>query len=67
MIVQYPHVEVDTPIGLSEINNAVTKSTGTLSGIVLTSDKNLAIANARVFVKGSSIDVKTDVNGKFSV
>ncbi|MEA3370994.1 MAG: carboxypeptidase-like regulatory domain-containing protein, partial [Campylobacterota bacterium] len=43
------------------------KFTGVLSGVVLTSDKNQPIQNARIFVKGTSIDAKTDENGKFSV
>lgn len=60
-----PQVSIDTPIGESLLKD--TKFTGILSGTILTSDKNLPIANARVFVKGSATDVKTDMHGKFTV
>ena len=62
-----PYVEIDTPLGNSDINNDNAQYTGILTGVVLTSDKALPIANARVFVKGTSIDARTDVNGRFSV
>ncbi|MEA1982521.1 MAG: carboxypeptidase-like regulatory domain-containing protein, partial [Campylobacterota bacterium] len=63
-----PHVEIDTPVGQSGLL-AVDESenTGTIHGVVLTSDKNLPIVNARVFVKGTSIDAKTDELGNFYV
>ena len=64
-----PHVEVDTPLGTSALAAAAQESTetGIFHGIVLTSDKNLPIKNARVFVKGTSIDAKTDEKGNFYV
>lgn len=62
-----PLINVDTPIGKSNIYGSDSNETATLNGVVLTSDKNLPISNARVFVKGTSIDAKTDENGKFSV
>ncbi|MEA3370883.1 MAG: carboxypeptidase-like regulatory domain-containing protein, partial [Campylobacterota bacterium] len=43
------------------------ENTGIIHGVVLTSDKSLPIANARVFVKGTSIDAKTDELGNFYV
>jgi len=63
-----PHVEIDTPIGQSgPLAVETSANMGTIHGIVLTSDKNLPIPNARVFVKGTSIDAKTDENGNFYV
>lgn len=60
-------VSIDTPVGESDLSATASKFTGLLSGTVLTSDKNQPIQNARIFVKGTSIDTKTDENGKFSV
>lgn len=60
-------VSIDTPVGDSDSSTNTTKFIGVLSGTVLTSDRNLPIQNARVFVKGSSIDTKTDENGKFTI
>ncbi|MFT5661373.1 MAG: TonB-dependent receptor [Sulfurimonas sp.] len=62
-----PHVEIDTPIGVSDTKNKDTNYVGTLHGKVLTSDTKKAIINARVFVKGTSIDAKTDDKGNFSI
>jgi len=59
-------VSIDTPVGES-FNSAASKFTGLLSGVVLTSDKGLAVQNARVFIKGSSTEAKTDENGKFTI
>ncbi len=62
-----PYIEIDTPLGNSDTDTKNSVFTGVLHGVVLSSDKNIPIANARVFVKGSSIDAKTDADGKFSV
>ena len=62
-----PQVEIDTPLGASGAIVVDATNTGIFHGIVLTSDKNLPIANARVFVKGTSIDAKTDERGNFYV
>jgi len=62
-----PHVEVDVPVGTLAPTIEDTLNTGIFHGTVLTSDKNLPIANARVFVKGTSIDAKTDEKGNFYV
>jgi len=63
-----PRVDIDTPLGKSELLKVnASEITGTIHGLVLTSDKGLPIANARVFVKGTSIDAKTDKNGNFYV
>ncbi|QSZ42721.1 TonB-dependent receptor plug domain-containing protein [Sulfurimonas aquatica] len=62
-----PQIEVDTPLGNSDTITADKENTGLLHGLVLTSDKNLPIPNARVFVKGTSIDAKSDENGNFYV
>ena len=62
-----PQIDVDTPVGLSNSVKEDKDNTGLLHGLVLTSDKNLPIPNARVFVKGTSIDAKTDEKGNFYV
>lgn len=62
-----PQVEVDTPLGTSSAIVVDAQNTGIFHGIVLTSDKGLPIANARVFVKGTNIDAKTDEKGNFFV
>lgn len=62
-----PQIAVDTPVGISNTIEKDKDNTGILHGVVLTSDKNLPISNARVFVKGTSIDAKTDEKGNFNV
>ena len=63
-----PKVEIDTPVGQSGLVIVdESEHTGTIHGLVLTSDNNLPIINARVFVKGTTIDTKTDENGNFYV
>jgi len=64
-------ISIDTPLG--EMNNKKkakelkAKGEGTLNGTVITSDKKTPIEGARVFVKGTSIDTRTDASGNFSV
>ncbi len=70
--VNNPKVLIDTPIGVSkkdktDAEELKAKGTGTLNGTVITSDKKAPIEGARVFVKGTSIDTRTDANGNFSV
>lgn len=65
-----PEIDIDTPVGeMVEDKKKETKAKGegTLHGRVLTSDTGTAIAGARVFVKGTSIDTRTDDSGCFSV
>jgi len=66
-----PEVDIDTPLGdvLSDKKKKETKAKGkgTLNGRVITTDKGMAIEGARVFVKGTSIDTRTDASGNFSV
>lgn len=67
-----PHVVIDTPVGelkadKKKKDELQAKGTGTLNGTVITSDKKAPIEGARVFVKGTSIDTRTDANGNFSV
>lgn len=63
-----PDVKIDVPVGeLAKQKNYLDGATGVLNGVVVTSDKSEPIANARVFVKGSSSDSRTDKNGKFSI
>jgi len=66
-----PEVDIDTPLGdiLADKKKKETKAKGkgTLNGRVITTDKGMAIEGARVFVKGTSIDTRTDGSGNFSV
>ena len=67
-----PEINIDTPVGdmksdAQKEKELKAKGTGTLNGRVVTSDKGVPIAGARVFVKGTSIDARTDDNGRFSV
>ncbi|MCH9741405.1 MAG: TonB-dependent receptor [Epsilonproteobacteria bacterium] len=67
-----PEIDIDTPIGdvksdKQQEKELKAKGTGTLNGRVITSDKKAPIAGARVFVKGTSIDARTDDNGHFSI
>jgi len=64
-----PAIDVDEPIGKLGGREAYLNysNEATLNGLVLTSDKNLPITNARIFVKGTSTDAKTDKDGKFSI
>jgi len=60
-----PYVEIDEPLGDSQ-NRAITNF-ATLHGKVITSDTKKPIANARIFIKGTSIDARTDENGEFAL
>lgn len=66
-----PLVTVDTPIGKltqekrKEQLNVTGK--GRLNGQVLSTEGKTPISGARVFVKGTAVDARTDASGKFSV
>ncbi len=60
-----PYVEIDEPVGNSK--NKVTTSFATLKGKVVTSDTNKPIANARIFIKGTALDARTDEKGTFTL
>lgn len=63
-----PDVKIDVPMGeMAKQKNYLDGATGLLHGTVLTADKSEPIANARVFVKGTSSDSRTDSQGKFSI
>lgn len=62
-------IDIDTPVAMAVVKDVkVQKSTGTgrLSGTVLSSEGANPIAGARVFVRGTSVDTRTDANGHFS-
>ncbi|MEA3228807.1 MAG: carboxypeptidase-like regulatory domain-containing protein [Campylobacterota bacterium] len=62
------HIEIDTPLESENTEVDIeTLATGRLNGLVFSSEDKKGIANARVFVKGTSIDARTDKDGKFSV
>ena len=63
-----PTLEIDVPLDSGSENidiNSLAKAT--LNGFVFSSETKKGIANARVFVKGTPIDARTDENGSFSV
>jgi hypothetical protein len=65
---EIPDVEIDTP--LESTNTRVDLETaikGRLNGVIVSSDSNKSISNARIFVKGTSIDARSDKDGKFSI
>lgn len=63
-----PDVEIDTPVDSLNTKADIESSIkGRLNGIIVSADLNKSIPNARVFVKGTSIDTRTDDEGKFSI
>lgn len=64
-----PSLLLETPDDNKEsgIKKIDTTKMGILKGVVLSDDKRHPIANARLFVKGTSIDVRSDTNGHFSL
>lgn len=66
-----PLVTVDTPVGkLTQVKSAQAVNVtgkGRLNGIVLSSEDKTPISGARVFVKGTAVDARTDAGGRFSV
>jgi len=66
-----PLVTVDTPVGkLTQEKTAQALSVtgkGRLNGRILSSEGNTPIAGARIFVKGTAVDARTDASGRFSV
>ncbi|MCW8821844.1 MAG: carboxypeptidase-like regulatory domain-containing protein, partial [Sulfurovum sp.] len=64
------NIDIDTPVAMTTLKNKeVKQSTGTgrLSGTVLSSERGKPIAGARVFVRGTDIDTRTDAKGRFVV
>lgn len=66
-----PLVTVDTPVGkLTQVKNEKQPNVtgkGVLNGLVLSAQGKTPIAGARVFVKGTAVDARTDTSGRFSV
>ncbi|MEA3434330.1 MAG: carboxypeptidase-like regulatory domain-containing protein [Campylobacterota bacterium] len=61
-------IDIDTPVAVAEMKERkeeASTGTGILSGTVLSSEGNMPIAGARVFVRGTAVDVRTDENGRF--
>jgi len=62
-------IDIDTPV--AQTNSAINKvevatGEGVLKGRVLSSEGDMAVAGARVFVRGTNVDVRTDENGNFT-
>ncbi len=62
-------IDIDIPVATDSANvrkEEQATGEGTLNGTVLSSEGGVAIAGARVFVRGTAVDVRTDENGRFS-
>ncbi len=62
-------IDIDAPVAVAaSVERKEEKATGEgrLTGQVLSSEGNTPIAGARVFVRGTAVDVRTDENGRFS-
>jgi hypothetical protein len=62
-------IDIDVPVAVAaSVEREAQKATGegTLTGQVLSSEGNTPIAGARVFVRGTGVDIRTDANGRFS-
>ena len=62
-------IDIDTPVSMVAVKAKEVKKTtgmGTLRGTVLSSEGGKPISGARVFVRGTAVDTRTDVNGRFS-
>ncbi|UPT77413.1 carboxypeptidase-like regulatory domain-containing protein [Sulfurovum sp. XGS-02] len=62
-------IDIDIPVAVAasvERKEEIVTGEGTLRGQVLSSEGNTPISGARVFVRGTAVDVRTDVNGRFS-
>jgi hypothetical protein len=66
-----PVVIVDTPVGkLTQAKSSKKLNVtgkGRLNGQVLSTEGKTPISGARVFVKGTAVDARTDASGRFSV
>ncbi len=62
-------IDIDVPVkstAQDDVEVVTSTGTGTISGRVLSSQGNKPISGARVFVRGTSVDIRTDTNGRFS-
>ena len=62
-------IDIDVPVAVAaSVEREAEKATGEgrLTGQVLSSEGNTPIAGARVFVRGTAVDVRTDEKGRFS-
>ncbi|HEY9190569.1 MAG TPA: carboxypeptidase regulatory-like domain-containing protein [Sulfurovum sp.] len=62
-------IDIDVPVAVAKsVEREEEKATGEgrLAGQVLSSEGNTPISGARVFVRGTAVDVRTDENGRFS-
>lgn len=61
-------IDIDLPVKSSvqkNVNVEASTGTGILLGRVLSSEGNKPIEGARVFVRGTAVDIRTDANGRF--
>lgn len=62
-------IDIDVPVAVAaSVEREAEKATGEgiLAGQVLSSEGNMPIAGARVFVRGTAVDIRTDESGRFS-
>ncbi|MBU0483154.1 MAG: carboxypeptidase-like regulatory domain-containing protein [Proteobacteria bacterium] len=60
-------IEIDTPLEGKKEQKIKSFGTGTLQGAVLDAETGLPIDNARIFIKGSAIEGRTDENGLYRI
>ncbi|UFH59113.1 carboxypeptidase regulatory-like domain-containing protein [Sulfurovum mangrovi] len=62
-------IDIDTPVAVAASEKREEKAAtgeGKLTGRILSSEGNTPIAGARIFVRGTSVDVRSDEKGRFS-
>ncbi len=65
--VQYESSEAGQPVPTeAEATQHPAGPPGTVSGLVVSSEGGVPVANARVFISGTALDIRTDTDGRFS-
>jgi len=62
-------IDIDTPVAAGSLKEKEVKQstgTGVLKGTVISSEGRKPISGARVFVRGTAVDTRTDANGRFT-
>lgn len=63
-------IDIDTPVkvaAFSEKKEEKATGRGTLIGTILSSEANTPVGGARIFVRGTGVDVRTDTQGRFTI
>ncbi|MDM5271536.1 carboxypeptidase-like regulatory domain-containing protein [Sulfurovum sp. zt1-1] len=62
-------IDIDIPVAVAaseKRKDEIATGEGKLVGTILSSEGNTPIAGARIFVRGTSVDVRSDENGRFA-